>query len=93
MATKKQKPYVHSSTVRKNVGGGTVNPGQSKVVRIGKHKLLISRDGNSRRNGSPMHTVTLIKKDGSLGVSYRNNGTASLVASIALRRNGIDVKR
>ena len=93
MAKTKRKPYVHRSTVSKNVGAGAVNPGQSKVVRIGKHKVLISRDGKSKRADKPVHTATLIKADGSLGVSYRNYGTASLVASVALRRNGIDVKR
>ena len=93
MATKKRKPYVHFSTLWKSVGGGFSNPGESKIVRVGKHKMCVSRAGKLDRYGNPVHTATLIKADGSFGASYKSNGPAYLVASIALKRNGIDTKR
>ncbi len=38
MATKK-KPYVFRKTIWDNVGGGFSNPRQSKVCKIGRHKV------------------------------------------------------
>lgn len=88
----KTTPYVNSSTIWKSVGGGFSNPGESKVCKVGKYKVLVSRGDRLDRYGNPVHTATLINKDGSLGASYRSNGSASLVVSRALRRNGIDTK-
>ena len=90
--TAKQAPYVNSSTIWKSVGGGFSNPGESKVCKVGKYKVLVSRGDRLDRYGNPVHTATLINKDGSLGASYKSNGSASLVVLRALKRNGIDTK-
>ena len=90
--TAKQAPYVNSSTIWKSVGGGFSNPGEAKVCKVGKYKVLVSRGDRLDRYGNPVHTATLINKDGSLGASYKSNGSASLVVSRALKRNGIDTK-
>ena len=88
----KTTPYVNSSTIWKSVSGGFSNPGESKVCKVGKYKVLVSRGDRLDRYGNPVHTATLFNKDGSLGESYRSNGSASLVVSRALKRNGIDTK-
>ena len=85
-------PYVNYSTIWNSVGGGFSNAGESKVCKVGKYKVLVSRGERLDRYGNPVHTATLINKDGSLGESYRSSGSASLVVSRALKRNGIDTK-
>ena len=92
MSKKFKRAYVFRSTIWKSVGGGFSNPGQAKVVKVGKHKVLISRNTRLDRYGNPVHTATLIKKDGSLGKSYKSNGSATMVVSKALSLNGIDTK-
>lgn len=37
--------------------------------------------------------ITLINKDGTMGRSYRSVGSASMIVSEALKRNGIYTKR
>ena len=86
------KPYVKYDTIWKSVGGGFSNPGQSKVFKVGKHKVLLSRSDKLDRNGNPVHTATLINKDGSLGESYKSTGAATLVISRAFNKNGIETK-
>ena len=88
----RRKPYVFRSTIWNSVGGGFSNPGESKVCKVGKHKVLVSRANKLNKYGNPLHTATLIKKDGSLGKSYKSTGSATFVVSQALKRNGIDTK-
>lgn len=89
----KKRPYVWKSTIWKSVGGGFSNSGESKVCRVGKHKVLLTRSERLNYYGNPIHTATLIKSDGSLGASYRGTGSATLVVSEMLKKNGIDTKR
>ena len=84
--------FVKRKTIWNAVGGGFSNPGQSKVFRIGKHKVLVTRSAKLDRYGNPVHTATYIRKDGSLGASYRSNGSATLTVSRALKKMGIDTK-
>ena len=88
-----KKPYVHRQTIWKSVGGGFSNPGESKICKVGRHKVLVSRADRLDRYGNPIHTATLINKDGSLGKSYKSNGSATLTVSKALLLNGIDTKK
>ena len=89
---KKRKPYVRSSTVWNSVGGGFSNPGESKIFQVGKYKVLVSRAERLDRFGNPVHSATLINKDGSLGKSYKSNGSANFVVSKALKLNGVETK-
>lgn len=88
----KNKPYVYKDTIWSKVGGGFSNPGESKIVNIGKHKVLVSRADRLDRYGNPVHSATYVNKDGSLGKSARSNGNATLVVSDCLKKNGINVK-
>ncbi|MGN1052012.1 MAG: hypothetical protein ACI4SH_01320 [Candidatus Scatosoma sp.] len=88
----KHTPYVKRSTIWKSVGGGFSNPGESKVCKVGSHRVLLSRAERLDTYGNPVHTATVINKDGSLGGSYRSNGPAALTVSRALRKNGIDTR-
>ena len=93
MAFKKvKKPYVFRSTIWNSVGGGFSNPNESKVCKVGKHKVLLTRANKLDRYGNPVHSATLIKKYGSLGKSYKSNGSATYVVSKALKINGIETK-
>lgn len=89
----KRKPFVHYSTIWKSVGGGFSNPGESKVCKVGKHKVLVSRADRLDYYGNPVHTATVIRKDGSMGATCRSNGSATFTVEKALQRSGIDVKR
>ena len=89
---KKKKPFVYQDTIWKAVGGGFSNPGETRIENVGKHKVLITRSDRLDRYGNPVHTATLIKSDGSMGISSRSNGNATLVVADMLKKNGIDVR-
>lgn len=40
---KRKKPFVYRDTIWNSVGGGFSNPGETRIVKIGKHKVLVSR--------------------------------------------------
>ena len=94
---KKQKstnsaPNVRHSTIWNRVGGGFSNPGESRVCKVGRHKVLITRSPYLNKYGTPVHTATLINRDGSLGESYRDTGSATYIVENALKKNGIRTK-
>lgn len=89
---KNHNPYVYRSTIWKSVGGGFSYGGESKLFKVGKHKVLLSRSERLDKYGNAVHTATVINPNGSLGSSYRGNGSATLVVSKALKRNGINTK-
>ena len=94
MAKKRnRKPFVYSTTVWNNVGGGLSYPNETKLCKVGKHKVLLTRSKYLNQYGNPVHTATYIHKGGMPGRSYRSTGSASLVVSNLLRKQGIDVKR
>ena len=84
--------FVYRKTIWNKVGSGFSNPNQSKVFKIGKHKVLLSRSARLDRYGNPVHTATLIKSNGQVGNSYRSNGNATLVVSKMFVKNGIGVR-
>ena len=90
--TNKKKPWVRRSTVWQSVGGGLSYPGEQKICKVGKHKVLLVRSEKLNRYGNPVHTATLSDRHGRLGRSHRGTGSATMIAEEALRRNGIDVK-
>ena len=87
-----RKPYVQRKTIWNKVGGGFSNPGESKIIDVGKHKVLLTRGEKLDKYGNPVHTATLMQKNGQLGKPYRSTGSATDIVAGALRRNGIEVK-
>lgn len=92
MKSKKEKPYVMQSTINKTVRGGFPYPGDKRLLRIGRHKVFMERSERLDKYGNPVHTATYIKPDGSVGKSYRSNGSGNFIVAETLKRNGIDVK-
>ena len=90
--SKAKKPFVNYSTIWNSVGGGLSNPGEVKICSVGKHKVVLQRADRLDRYGNPVHTATVINKDGSSGASYRSNGSATTIVSKALYKNGVDTK-
>lgn len=88
-----RKPYVKYNTIWNAVGGGLSNSGESRLCKVGKHKVLLSRSTYLDRYGNPIHTAAVINKDGQVVSSYRSNGSATLTVSRALKKSGIDTKR
>lgn len=89
---KKRKPFVHYSTIWKNVGGGLSSPNASKVCKVGQHKILLTRSAKLDYYGNPVHTATYINKDGTSGIQYRSNGSATYTVSHLLKKKGIETK-
>ena len=81
--------YVNYKTIFNSVGGALSNPNESKICKIGKHKVFLTRLPKLNKYGNPVHSATYIHKDGSLGPTYKSVGSATLVVSGALRRVGI----
>ena len=92
MKKKSRKPFVHYSTIWKNVGGGLSYPNESKICKVGNRKILLTRASKLDRYGNPVHTATLINKDGTTGMSYRTNGSATLCVSNLLKKYGVETK-
>lgn len=84
--------FVYRKTIWNSVGGGFSNPGESKICKVGKHKVLVTRSSRLNKYGNPIHTAVLIKKDGTLGRTFSSNGNATFVVQRALKLNGIDTK-
>lgn len=89
---KKEKQYVRYSTIWNAVGSGLNNPGESKICKIGKHKVLLTRSDKLDRNGNPVHTASVLKRGGNLGGTHKSNGSATNVVSQALKNEGIATK-
>lgn len=89
---KMKKPFVKSDTIWKSVGGGFSNSGEKKVCKVGKYSVLVERAERLDRYGNPVHTATVINKDGTMGKSARTNGNATLAVSQALKKCGVETK-
>lgn len=87
-----KSPYIRSTTISDAVRGGVSNPGESRVINVGKHKVLLTRSQHLDRYGNPIHTASVIRKDGSIGGTYRASGSAALTVSKALAKEGIETK-
>lgn len=90
---KKSKPYVYYDTIWKGVGGGLSNPGESRLCSVGKHKVLLTRSQKLNQYGNPVHTASLVKDGRTVGYSLKSAGSATLVVSKMLAKNGIETKR
>ncbi len=90
--TEVRRPSVNRSTIWNSVGGGFSNPGESRICRVGKYNVLVTRADRLDRNGNVVHTATVINKDGTLGSTYKSNGAADYIVSCALKKSGIDTR-
>lgn len=90
---KRAKPYVYYDTIWKGVGGGLSNAGESKLCKVGKHKVLLTRSDRLDRYGNPVHTASLVRGGRTVGYSAKSNGSATLVVSEMFAKNGIETKR
>ncbi len=87
-----KRPYVQYATIWKSVGGGFSNPGEEKTFKVGSHKVRLKRSERLNLYGNPIHTATVINKDGTEGGSYRGTGSATMIVSKALKINGVETK-
>ena len=87
---KESKPYVQAATIWDNVEMPN-NPGESKILKIGKHKTLLTRGERLDRNGNPTYTATLIHKNGKMGKAAKSCYPSTAVAA-TLKENGVDIK-
>lgn len=90
------KPFVFDKTISKsvklNAGGGLTSPNERKVIKVGKHSVLIERAAKLDKYGNPVQYATVIKPDGSLGKTCRTNGAVTLAVKDALKSCGIEIK-
>ena len=96
---KKAKSFVYYDTIWKGVGGGLSNPGESRLCKVGKHKVLLTRSESLTRSerlnryGNPVHTASLVRGGRTVGYSAKSSGSATWVVSKMLAKNGIETKR
>lgn len=90
--SKKPKQFVQYETIWKSVGGGLSNPGETKICRVGKHKVFAQREERLDRYGNPVYNVTVIKGNGTTGATVRSNGSLTQVVSQALKKEGVETK-
>lgn len=92
MARKKaRKQFVYRDTIWNSVGGG-FGSARTELKKVGKHKVLLTRKPRLDYYGNPVHIATYIKKNGDYGKSYQSSGSATMVVSRALKKNGIETK-
>ena len=85
--------FVHEKTLWESVGGGFHLAGEERLCKVGKHKLLVRRSERLNRMGNPIHYVTYVHPDGTMGKTFSTTGSAMLAAKDALRSEGIEVRK
>ena len=78
---KKAKSFVYYDTIWKGVGGGLSNPGESRLCKVGKHKVLLTRSERLNRYGNPVHTASLVRGGRTVGYSAKSSGSATMVGT------------
>lgn len=89
----KKEKYVRYQTITNATKGGLPSSGQSKVLRVGSNKVLLSRAEKLDKYGNPVYTASLIKNNGNVESSSKVVGNAELAIERALNKGGIDTKR
>lgn len=87
-----KKPFIYRSTIWNSVGGGFSNPGESRLCKVGAYTVLVSRSERLNKYGNPVHTATVVKKDGSMGASYRSDGSLTGIVSKVLEKSGVETR-
>lgn len=49
--------------------------GDSRMEKVGKTNVLVSRDNHLDRNGNPVYRAKVLNSDGSFGKEYRTNNS------------------
>ena len=86
------KSIVFNNTISKNVPGALSNPNESRVCKVGRHKVLIFRKAKLDYYGNPVHVATYINSDGTPGVTYQSNGGSQHAVRGLFNKKGISVK-
>lgn len=88
-----KKSFVYYNTVSKSVWkSGGYNPGETRVCKIGSHKVVLTRAERLDRSGNPVYTGTVIRKDGTAGKAYKTNNSPAGAAIGALHGEGVLTK-
>ena len=88
-----KKDFIYYNTASKSVWkGGGYNPGESRVCKVGKHKVILTRAERLDRFGNPVYIGTVLKKDGSSGKPYKTNSSPTGAAIGALHGEGVLTK-
>ena len=87
-----RKPYVQYLTLSKAVGGGLLYPCEKKLSKVGKHQVLVERGQYLNKYGNPIHTVSILTRNGTVAASCKGVGDPALLTSKALKKMGIDTK-
>lgn len=87
-----KKRFVYNTTISKNVPGALSNPGESKLLKVGSHKVLLSRKERLDKYGNPVHMASVISKNGVSSKPYKSNGGGRHAVAGALRTANISVK-
>lgn len=90
---KPKRPFVWYKTVWNSVRGKLKHPGESKVCRVGNHKVLLSKSSTQNSVGNCTHTASVIDKNGKILSTYKTDGGAHVATSGALKLAGIDVRK
>ena len=88
---KKCQTYVQYKTVCNSVEKLSNKQGESKVCRVGKHKVIVTKLGKDKR-GRDRHLATLLKENGRLGDSQVASGAPVRAISGTLKKNGVEIK-
>lgn len=59
--------------------------GESRLEKVGKHQVLVSRDKHLDRSGNPVYRAKVLNPDGTFGKSYRTNNSYATAIWCALR--------
>ena len=89
---RKVKSFVYNETIKNNVPGALSRPNEQVICKIGKHKVLVTRNPKLNYYGNPVHVATYINLDGSEGVSYKSDGGCDFAVKGLFKKKGIDVK-
>lgn len=85
-STGKPKQKVKVDPLRR-ISGMSLYSGESKIEKLGKKQVLISRDTYPDKYGNPVYRASVLDADGKTGKSYRSNGGPLHAVKDALKNN------
>lgn len=88
ITTKTTKPKTKAKVDPLNrISGMSLYGGESKIEKVGRKKVLITRDKYLDRNGNPVYRASVINSDGTTGKAYRSNGGPGYAVEHAINDN------
>ena len=86
------RKYVYQSTIKKNVPYSINNPGETIRVKVGAHRLKVTRADRLDRYGNPVYTATVLGRSAPRNASYKTNGHVQHAVQGALWASGVLVR-